>query len=205
MHTGTPDNTERAERSDVGEVFREAVSHQLEVPSVPMYEVADLELEGSEVADWVTEVVQVESPVHVQEVSRRITRAASIKRTGSRIRAAIESGCDKAARQGRVRRSGEFLWRPDMQEAPLRDRSRLPDASKKLEFIAPEEIAAAIERVVADSFGIDKSEIPAAVLRLLLGFRRTTERAQELVTEVLDGMVAEGRLTEEGDQVSLKG
>ena len=111
----------------------------------------------------------------------------------------------KAAGQGRVRRSGEFLWRPDMQEAPLRDRSRLPDASKKLEFIAPEEIAAAIERVVADSFGIHKSEIPAAVVRLLLGFRRTTEGAQKLVTEVLDGIVAEGRLTEEGDQVSLKG
>ena len=31
----------------------------------------------------------------------------------------------KAAGQGGVRRSGEFLWRPDMQEAPLRDRSRL--------------------------------------------------------------------------------
>jgi len=92
-----------------------------------------------------------------------------------------------------------------MQEAPLRDRSELPDASKKLEFIAPEEIAAAIERVVADSCGMDKGEIPAAVLRLLLGFRRTTEGSQKLVTEVLDGMITEGRLTAEGDQVSLKG
>src|SRR5215216_198692 len=94
----------------------------------------------------------------------------------------------KAAGQGRVRRSGEFLWRPDMREAPLRDRSRLPDASRKLEFVAPEEIVAAIERVVADSFGMDRTEIPAAVLRLLLGFRRTTEAAQRRVTEVLDLM-----------------
>jgi hypothetical protein len=111
----------------------------------------------------------------------------------------------KAAGQGRVRRSGEFLWRPDMQEAPLRDRSRLPDASKKLEFIAPKEIVVAIERVVTDSIGMDKGEIPAAVLRLLLGFRRTTEGAQRLVIEVLDSIITEGRLTEEGNHVSLKG
>ena len=88
----------------------------------------------------------------------------------------------KVAGQGRVRRSGEFLWRPDMQEAPLRDRSRLSVES----IISPKEIVAAIERVVADSFGMDKGEISAAVLRLLLGFRRTTEGAQRLVIEVLE-------------------
>ena len=145
------------------------------------------------------------SPVHVQEVSRRITKAASIKRTGSRIRATIEYGCDEAVREGRVRRSGEFLWRTDMQEAPLRDRSQLPDASRKLEFVAPEEIAAAIERVVADSFGMDRTEIPPAVLRLLLGFKRTTEAAQRRVSGVLVSMITEGRLIEEGNHVSLKG
>ena len=59
------------------------------------------------------------------------------------------------------------------------------------ESIPPEEIAAAIKRVAADSFGMDKGEIPAAVLRLLLGFKRTTEGAQRLVSEVLDGMVTE--------------
>ena len=107
----------------------------------------------------------------------------------------------KAAGQGRVRRSGEFLWRPDMQEASLRDRSRLSVES----IISPQGIVAAIERVVADSYCMDKSEIPADVLRLLLGFRRTTEGAQKLVSEVLDSMIAEGRLTEEGNHVSLKG
>ena len=107
----------------------------------------------------------------------------------------------KVAGQGRVRRSGEFLWRPDMQEAPLRDRSRLSVES----IISPKEIVAAIERVVTDSFGMDKGEIPAAVLRLLLGFRRMTEGAQRLVIEVLDSIITEGRLTEEGNHVSLKG
>src|ERR687897_486009 len=52
------------------------------------------------------------------------------------------------------------------------------DNMKKVELVAPEEIAAAIEKVVGDSFGMDRAEIPASVLRQLLGFRRTTEGAQ---------------------------
>ena len=53
-----------------------------------------------------------------------------------------------------------------------------PDNMKKVELVAPEEIAAAIEKVVGDSFGMGRAEIPASVLRQLLGFRRTTEGAQ---------------------------
>jgi hypothetical protein len=65
-------------------------------------------------------------------------------------------------------------------------------------------LAAAIRRVAADSFGMDKGEIPTAVLRLLLGFKRTTEGDQRLVIEVLDSMVTEN-INRGGNHVSLKG
>jgi very-short-patch-repair endonuclease len=204
LYASNPESTGQAERDNVADIVRDAGPNQFTAPSIPVYEVADLRFtNGSNLADWVAEIVHVESPVHIQEVSRRITKAASIKRTGSRIQATIEYGCDEATRQGRVRRRGAFLWHPDMQQAPLRDRSGLPSASKKLEFVAPEEIAAAIEKVVGDSYGMNRDEIPAAVLRLL-GFRRTTEPARQQVTEVLDGIIAEGKLREEGKHVSLR-
>ncbi len=107
-------------------------------------------------------------------------------------------------RRGEIRRSGEFLWRSDLQEAPLSERSGLPDASKKLEFIAPEEIAAAIEKVVAGTFGMVRTEIPSAVLSLLLGFKRTTGATQQQVIKVLDDMIAEEKLVEEGSYILLK-
>jgi polyhydroxyalkanoate synthesis regulator phasin len=59
--------------------------------------------------------------------------------------------------------------------------------------------------VVYDSFGMDRDEVPAAVLRLLLGFRRTTETSQQRVMEVVDGMVTRGELIQEGNHVSLPG
>jgi len=91
-----------------------------------------------------------------------------------------------------------------MREAPLRDRSGAPEPLKKVELISPEELAVAIKKVVSDSFGMDRGEVPAAVLRLL-GFRRTIETAQQRVMEVVDGMVARGELIQEGNHVSLPG
>jgi very-short-patch-repair endonuclease len=182
-----------------------------EAAALPPYQVATLqEYVPSELhqvpkytlARLVVSVVEVESPVPMKEVSRRIAEAASVSRVGSRIREAIESACAHAMRRDALRRSEEFLWLPEMVESPLRDRSGLPDASKKIEFVAPEEVAVAIRKVVTDSFGMDRSDIPAAVLRLLLGFRRTTQGALQRVMNVLDDMVKSGVLIQEGSQIS---
>ncbi len=202
-------------RSDPGgptDIARDEGSDPAEVPSVPVYKRANvrISLHGElhqaspdSLGDVVADIVGVESPIHVQELSRRVTEAAHITRTGSRIRAVIEAAVRSAVRRRKVRQSGDFLWHPGMQEPPLRDRSGLPDASKKLEFVAPEEVEAAITKVVADSYGMGREEVPAAALRLLLGFKRTTTVAQRRVTEVLDGMVADGKLVLEGDHISL--
>ncbi|MDP9440396.1 MAG: DUF3320 domain-containing protein [Actinomycetota bacterium] len=204
FYDGGPKEGEKRTPRTCPEIVREKQPDGAATPSVPAYETVDGGfIDGDGVSVWVAEIVRVESPVHVREVSRRITEAASLKRTGSRIKAAIEHGCDQAVQEGRARRSGEFLWRPDMQQAPLRDRSHLPDVSRKLEFVAPEEIEATIAKVVADSFGINRKEVPAAVLHLLLGFKRTMGAAQRRVTEVLDGMIAEGKLAEEDNHVTL--
>ena len=112
-----------------------------------------------------------------------------------------EAGGRRAQKQGRARRSGDFFWLPEMEEAPMRDRSDLPDSSKKPERIAPEEIGKAVEKVVSESFGIRKEDVPPSVLKLLLGFRRTTRGASATVMEVVERMIGEGQLSEEGDHV----
>ncbi len=184
-----------------------------EAPSIPDYERANIQISfhgefhqasPSSLGDVIADIVEVESPIHVQELSHRVTEAAFITRTGSRIRAVIDAALDSAVRSQKVRRKGNFFWAPEMQQPPVRDRSDLPDVSRKIHLIAPEETAAAIERGVAASYGMDRTEIPAAVLRLLLSFRRATEAAQRHVTEVIDSMIAEGRLAEIENHISLR-
>jgi very-short-patch-repair endonuclease len=213
LYGGPPQENGHGASSRASEIARGEELISAEVPPVPKYERWDVRLPFSgefhqaspnSLADVMAKIVEVESPIHVQEISRRVTEAAYIMRTGSRIRALIEAAIDSAVRRRKVRRKGDFLWHPGMREAPLRDRSDLPDASKKLEFVAPEEIEAAIRKVVADAYGIDRQEIPAAVVRLLLGFKRTTETTQARVTRVLEGMIADGSLVQEGNLVSLK-
>src|SRR5262249_49458016 len=81
---------------------------------------------------------------------------------GSRIQAAFDLALEAAARKGTVRREGDFLWPAgiDPRAAPVRDRSALPAASRRLDLVAPEEIARAVERVVVDAFGIQPARGP---------------------------------------------
>lgn len=175
----------------------------------PLYEMAELDplpyeihrVRRGELARSVFEVTRIESPVHIDEVARRIAEAASVSRVGRRIREAVESACDYAIRDGRVSRSGDFLWLKNMQEPPIRDRGELPTSSRKHDLVAPEEIKAAVKQVVEDSFGIGKSEIPPAVLRLL-GFGRTSETARQTVTRRIEEMVSDGSLTEENGHIT---
>jgi very-short-patch-repair endonuclease len=213
LYGGPPQENGHGATSRPTDIARREEIASAEVPTIPKYEKWDVRLNYSggfhEVApdslgDIMADIVEVESPIHVQELSRRVTEAASISRTGSRIRAVIEAARMSAVKRGKVRLRGVFLWHPEMQEAPLRDRSELPDVSKKMEFVASEEIEAAIRKVVADAYGVDRHEIPASVVRLLLGFKRTTEANQTRVIGVLDGMIADGSLVQEGSHVALK-
>ena len=150
-------------------------------------------------ASWVAEVVHVESPVHVGEVGRRIADTAGV-RLSRRLYEALASAMDYAGDSSEVRRQGDFLWRSDMESPVLRDRSNLAGASRKLDLVAPEEIALAVERVVAGSYGIHRQDVPKAAVRLL-GFPRVTQDMQARVQSVVDEMIQDGRLVEQGDNV----
>ena len=153
----------------------------------------------STLASWVAEVVHVESPVHVSEVGRRIADAAGV-RLSRRLQEALASAVDHAGDSSELRREGDFLWRGDMESPELRDRSNLARASRKLELVAPEEMALAVERVVASSYGIHRQEVPGAAVRLL-GFARLTQDMRTRVDSVVDEMLQDGRLAEQGDNL----
>ena len=146
----------------------------------------------------VVEVVRRESPVPIEEVVRRIGAAAGVKRLTSRILSVVERACEDAATQGKVHRRGDFLWDLAMSRPPLRDRGRLPADSRKIDLIAPEELALAVERVVSDAFGMDRGAVPFAVSRLL-GFNRMSDDMKGRIESVVAALIGDGRLVARGD------
>ncbi len=73
---------------------------------------------------------------------------------------------------------GKFVWHP-ANEVTVRDRSDLDASMKKYQYVAPEELAAAINETVESAISIKEDEaISSAYGRL--GFQRTTNTAQKL-------------------------
>ena len=104
----------------------------------------DLHLQSSAVlCSLVEAVVHVESPVHKDEVVRRIRTLWGAGRAGSRIRGALARGVSAAARRRSIRVRGPFLWRTD-QEVP-RVRRRRTDPPPNISLICDEEIAETVK------------------------------------------------------------
>lgn len=156
------------------------------------------EVSRSRMANWIQAVVEIESPVHVDEVARRIAASAGVKRIGARIRAAYDSAVAYAVREGMIAKRGEFLWSQSMKQPKLRSRASLPDASRRLNLIAPEEVALAVKDVALSSFGIQRDAIPNEVCSLL-GFKRVTNHMRTCVECTIRNLVKDGALVIQGD------
>ena len=151
-------------------------------------------------ANWIQRVVEIESPVYLDEVAKRIVTAVGVSRIGDRIRKAVKAAAQQASRSESVQIRGEFLYWTEQGEATVRDRGELPNASRKLELIAPEEIQMAIKQVVTNAFGIERDDLAREVCKLF-GFKSATENMQRQVNKVVDGMVKGERLIQQGDTI----
>lgn len=145
-------------------------------------------------------MVEAESPVHIDEVARRICDGAGIKRRGARITAAMASASRLAARRGAVVVDGNFLWLPKQTACVSRDRSRLPAASRKIELVAPQELEAAVLEAIKVSMGLPKYEI-ARVAARYLGLNRTSGTIDEAFQRVIDQMIQAERLARHGEDL----
>ncbi len=147
--------------------------------------------------EWVTKIVEVESPIHIEEVCRRIIENAGGSLNGRRIGDAVRAGVKTAEAKSRIKASGDFLRRVGQAdtapEPSVRSRSELPVASRKIEYIAPEEIRLAVTTVVETACGIEPSDAIVQTCRLL-GFGRTTEGMQAYVEPIIQAMIDDGLL-----------
>jgi very-short-patch-repair endonuclease len=182
------------------------------VPAIPAYQLAAVpdgiatqEIHQHAVGQlsvWIEEIVKVESPVHVEEVARRLTEAAGVARAGNRIKDSLKTAIQYAEKNKWIRVDDEFLWHRDMQKPSLRDRSNLPAAARKLKYIAPGEMMVAVEKVVRESVAILPEDAVTFVARLF-GFSRVTEDMKEDILQVIQKSIDQQIIRQEGDFLKL--
>lgn len=153
-------------------------------------------------AGLVDQVVMVEGPVHVDEVTTRIRNAWALQRTGSRIQTAVARAIDASCAAGRVMRDRSFLSVPG-QTVVARDRSFTTSAAlRRPEMLPPTEVRVAIREIVETSFDATSDEIVQAVARLL-GFRTREGQIKELIAGQIEVLKGEGTLVSQGVMLVL--
>ena len=146
------------------------------------------------VLEQVRQVVQVESPIHVEETALRLANAAGLQRAGTRIRARVRGLAHRGRTKGLLRMKGDFLWRMEPERVEFRRRdSELPGRLRKPNMIAPEEIGAALQCAVHSSYGIDENGAITEASRLF-GFQRVGKEIKTRFQAVLRDLVTSGNL-----------
>ncbi|MVT07140.1 DUF3320 domain-containing protein [Chitinophaga tropicalis] len=190
----------------------EMVREEEEDINIPLYEQAVLPSEiatkdlhahhADKLKSWLEMIVVVESPVHIEEVTRRILEAAGVARAGNRIREVLKQTITNAEESGSIIVKEEFLWNVNMQEPSLRSRANLPATSRKLVYVAPEEMSMVIRKVVEDAVAITHAAAVPMVAKTL-GFARVTEDIKNDIATAIQQSISGDIIYEDGEWLKV--
>lgn len=160
---------------------------------VPAYKLADL----------VHSIVEVEEPIHEDEVARRVAKTWGLQKAGSRIRSNVATAVSAAKRNGTVVGDG-FLKTHKGSPVLVRDRSEVESSTlKKAEYLPPEEIDQAIRESVHRNVAVAAEDIARDVARAF-GFKSTSAQLKSVICSRVGSLQANGELEENGGQLSLR-
>ena len=143
----------------------------------------------------VTEVVEVEGPVHEDQVSRRMLDIYRFSRGGSRIDEKISSAVRVAVYGGKINRRGDFLWPADMETPPLRRRD--DDDIRDIDLICHAEIRRALRLLLETQFGMSRNDLTTQAARLF-GFQVSGSRIRDRIGQAIQGLLESGKVAESG-------
>lgn len=146
----------------------------------------------------VQHIVEVEGPVHVSIVETRLREGWNINRIGNVIRENISKAITKA----KVHRDGEFLVTKPLSNIsePIPVRMHTSETRREIIHVHDREIADAAWRVTQEAVAIEKEELTITTARYL-GFTRLRQEAREEIARVIDGLIEDGYILVQGDQL----
>ncbi|WP_276120154.1 DUF3320 domain-containing protein [Pararhizobium qamdonense] len=145
--------------------------------------------------ELVKQTVEIEGPIHLDEIVTRIRTAWGLQRAGSRIDSHVGNAIRMAVSSGEILRSGDFLLWPGAN-AILRDRSLASSPSlRRLELLPPVEIDLGLQNLIVESLGATEEEAINAVARGL-GFKATSSQLRELIRGRIAALRANGDLVD---------
>ena len=192
---------ERAARSDAGSAETESAAG----PDDSLYQEARFAVPAGELhsqstaklAQLMHQAVELEGPIHFDELVTRMRTLWGLQRAGSRVRDALEQARQSLLADEALAAEGEFLDLPG-RAVRVRNRAEVGSANlRRIDCLPPAEIRAAIALALRSSLGGQREELPVAVARLL-GLSAVTAPVRELVLTQLDALHGSGAVAFNG-------
>ena len=152
---------------------------------------------SSEVAKSICAIVDVEGPIHVKEVVKRVKDSCHIKRAGSNLKKTVNSAINEAESSGDIIKIGDFLYDASNNNVVIRKRNK-----PNIELISDEEISKNIELVLLHKSDMTTKEIAKETSRNF-GFKSTSKKTADRINGVLDLMIANNKVKITNDIVEL--
>jgi len=188
------DRSEQTEEPDIDDSSPWVVPYVEAMLSVPR-ETPIHETNLAVLAGIVAKVVEIEGPIHRDEVARRITSLWGLQRTGGRIAEAISKAIESATCSGQLKADPEFVTHSRMESVPVRRRSNVTSANlKKPEMIPQAELRQGIHFLVSDHVGVRRDEISLMIAKVF-GFKATSAKLKDLIEKVLARMIDENTIS----------
>lgn len=151
----------------------------------------------ADMAAYVVKIVEIEGPVHADEIIARVRILWGLHRAGSRIRAAVLRAIDVAGQRGFIK--GANFYTTLNQKIVVRDRSLVESTSlRKPEALPPIEMHEAILKIVDENFGAGRDELILAVSRAF-GYSSTSAQLKAAIASEIDELVKASQLSIKGD------
>ncbi len=155
------------------------------------------ELDNFQLMELVTKIVEIEAPIHGEEVARRASDIYNVERMTSKLSGLLESALMDAVNAGKLEVGGGFYSLPGVSTVSL-VRSRADVGSpglRKPEFLPPAEVRFALESVVKTAIGVSPEDAVIESSRLL-GFASTRSNLREVIDRELHTLLGFGVLQE---------
>ena len=137
----------------------------------------------------VRDIISVEQPVHIDTIIDRVRSIYGVPRAGKRIRERVEQAIEGILNRPRDR-SMQFLVHTQSVEQ-IRPRR---EAKRAIDRVAPSEIDEGLLAVAKASFGIERANLIRETARQF-GWRRTGQHIDRRLSEGIERLLKEGRLT----------
>ncbi|MBI5460140.1 MAG: DUF3320 domain-containing protein [Methanobacterium sp.] len=148
-----------------------------------------------DIARAAMKVVEIEGPIHYDEVVKRVRTYWGLSRAGRRVQAVMKEAINLGLMDGQIIQKGDFLYYKD---APVVVRRRTGKTPAKMDLISPEEIAAAVRIILKSQYATHVDELIREVSRLF-GAKVTRKPAISRIKGVINDLIQKGEIEERPD------